>query len=326
MALKLFLYRAIRRTKNVQYWIIAKSAFAAQAVLRLLPARSALNFADRVARLLGPLMGRHRVAMENLRLAFPDKTEVELREIAGDMWGNMARLAAEYVFLDQIVDIDEENPANGNIDVVGVEVFQKVRTSDKPHIFFTAHTGNFELLPICAATYGLPVSALFRPPNNPYIAQRVSQARSVASGTMVPSKVGASITLARVLEEGGNVGVLVDQKFPGGVPTRFFGRDCETSPLLAKLARQFDCDVHPAFCTRLPGGRFRIHIQDQLKLPRSSDGRIDIQATTQLINDVVEGEIRRDPGQWMWFHKRWSKVGRRRGMPVKSSKPGSQVS
>lgn len=303
-------YKAVIRTKKLQYWIIARLAFAALAAVRLLPARAALGFVDRSARLLGPYMGRHRVAMENLRAAFPEKSEDELQAIAGDMWGNMARLSAEYVFLDKIAYIDVDDPENASVLVEGVDLFWRLKDEKKPRIFFTAHMGNFELLPICAASFGLEVTALFRPPNNPYIAERLLAARETQMGQLVPSKAGASLALARILEKGGNVGVLVDQKFLGGVETTFFGRKCQTNPLLGKLARQYDCDVHPTVCTRLPGGRFRIRIFDRIELPRTGSGEVDVEATAQLLNDIVEQWVREDPGQWMWFHKRW-KMGRK---------------
>ena len=122
---------------------------------------------------------------------------------------------------------------------------------------------------------------------------------------MLASRGGVSFELARILDEKGTIGLLVDQKFAHGARTTFFGRECETSPLLAKLARQFECDVYPARCTRLPGNRFRIELEEKIALPRDADGRVAIQATAQLVNDVVERWVREDPGQWMWFHKRW---------------------
>ncbi|MDA4630801.1 hypothetical protein NZA98_06675, partial [Escherichia coli] len=111
---------------------------------------------------------------------------------------------------------------------------------------FTAHSGNFELLPICAATFDLNVTALFRPPNNPYVAKKILSARRTNMGHLVPSKAGAAWSLASVLNTNGNVGMLVDQKFHRGVASTFFNRPCKTNPLLAKLARQYDCDVYPA--------------------------------------------------------------------------------
>ena len=74
---------------------------------------------------------------------------------------------------------------------------------------------------------------------------------------------------------------------------------------MPKLARQFECDVYPARCKRLPGKRYRLEMEEKLEMPRGADGRIDVKASAQLLNDVVERWIREDPGQWMWFHKRW---------------------
>lgn len=177
------------------------------------------------------------------------------------------------------------------------------------YIFFTGHTGNFELLPICAATFGLEVTALFRPPNNPYIAKKVLAARQTSMGQLVPSKAGAAWALAKALSDGKSVGVLVDQKFGRGAITEFFGQPVRTNPLLPKLARQFEVPVHPARCIRLPNGRFRLELEEAITLPRNSDGQIDVNATCQCLNDVVERWVREYPDQWMWFHRRWVDQG-----------------
>ena len=297
--------RTLRGVKQAEYWIIARLALGVLWLLRRLPADAALNFADRVARRLGPLVGRHRVALDNLRQAYPEKSEQEIAEIASDMWGNMARLAGEYVFLDQLFDFDPNAAEPGRVEVVGAETFLRLRDSGKPHIFFTAHSGNFELLPVAAARYDLKVTALFRAPNNPYIAKYIFSTRAESMGELLASRAGAAFGLARILERNGNIGVLVDQKFTRGVKTTFFGRACNTSPLVPKLARQYECDVYPARCIRLPGNRYRLEIQDPLVLPRTEKGTIDVNATAQLLNDTVEGWVREHPGQWMWFHKRW---------------------
>ena len=305
MDIRRTLYRQWRKLRHVEYWLIAQLSFLVLGTIRLLPARAAINFMDRAARRLGPLTGRHRVAMTNLRHAFPDKPEAELQDIARGMWGNMARLAAEYVLLDKIFDYNPDDPSKGMLEVEGDEIFNRLTTERKPRIFFTAHTGNFELLPICAASYGLEVTALFRPPNNPYIARKVLEARRMTMGGLVPSKAGAVWALASVLESNGNVGMLVDQYFQNGARVEFFGRRASTSPLLPRLARQFDADIYPARCIRLPGGRFRLQLFDKIELPRNAKDKIDIDASCQKLNDIVEGWIREYPDQWMWFHKRW---------------------
>lgn len=307
MRLKLAIYRQWRKLRHVEYWLVAYATFLILRLVGLLPSRAAINFMDRAARRIGPLTGRHKVALTNLRLAFPDKPETELQSIATGMWGNMARLAAEYVFLEKILDYDPESAKPGLVEVEGADIFSRLATETKPRIFFTAHTGNFELLPICAAAFGLEVTALFRAPNNPYIAKRVLEARRTTMGGLIPSKAGAVWALAAVLERQGNVGMLVDQFFHNGADVSFFGHPALTSPLLPRLARQFDADIYPARCIRLPGGRYRLQLFDKIELPRTVKGKIDIDASCQKLNDIVETWVREYPDQWMWFHKRWKR-------------------
>jgi Kdo2-lipid IVA lauroyltransferase/acyltransferase len=295
----------------------AMMIFGGIALVKRLPARKATNLLASASRRIGPFLGRNRVAIGNLAHAMPELNNDERTAIASDMWENMARLAGEYVFLDEIFDYDPARHNQGRIEVVGREIFERLQSERRARIFFTAHMGNFELLPIAAQTFGLEVTAMFRPPNNPYVAERILAARTTAMGHLVPSKAGAAITLARILELGGNVGVLVDQKFNAGLETTFFGRPCLTSPLVARLARQFDCDIHPAHCIRLPGGRYRLTLEEAMAKPLDASGRINALALTQAINDKVEAWVRANPGQWMWFHRRWQ-MDKRRGKAARS--------
>ena len=244
--------------------------------------------------------------LTNLRNAFPEKSETEIEEIALASWGNMGRLAAEYVFLDRLFDFDPHSDKPGRVEVSGIPIFLDLRDNPRPFIVFTGHTGNFELLPVAGAAFGLKVTVLFRPPNNPYVAKKVFDFRAKRMGNLVPSHAGSSFALARELEAGSGVGVLVDQKFRKGLKTLFFGRDVKTNPLLPKLVRQFNCEVYPARCIRLPGNRYRLEIEPKLEMPRNELGNLDLPATAQLLNDKVESWVREHPEQWLWYHDRWN--------------------
>jgi len=310
---------AIFRLKRLNYWLVAKLALGLFSILRLMPVDRALQMADRMARKVGPLTGRHRIALDNLRHAFPEKSEAEIAEIASDMWGNMARLMTEYVFLDDLFDYDFESDTPGRVEVAGREIFLELRKQRRPRIFFTAHTGNFEMFPIAAASFGMNIASLFRAPNNPFLAEQVSTKRKISGNRMVPSKAGAAYVLARVLNAKGAVGALIDQKFHRGMLTTFFGRPCVTSPLLPRLARQYEADIFPARCIRLPNNRYRLQLFEKLVPPRDEAGEIDAERLCQMMNDVVEGWVREYPGQWMWFHRRWEIRPNRSKGPKKAS-------
>ena len=291
--------------RNGRDWIIAQFFFAIIGILKLFPANSAIWFTSEAARSLGMWYPRTKLARTNLRNAFPEKSAEEIEDILREMWANLGRTAAEYVYLDKIFDIDEEDMSKGRVEITGIENFHAMQTFDGPIICFTGHTGNWELLPIASAAYELNITALFRPPNNRYMARRVLAARTTAMGHLVPSKVGASWSLAKVLDDNGAVGMLVDQFFGRGTEITFFGQQTMANPLLSKLARQYECKVFPARCVRLENGRFRIEIEAELPLPRTDDGNLDADQLTQDINTCIERWAREYPSQYLWLHKRW---------------------
>ncbi len=304
-----FVERQLLRVKSVSDWTVAKLVGLFLHFAKKLPPVRSTAAAEKIGRALAPVLPRSSLARRNLVAAFPGKSEEEIDELLRGVWGNVARTIAEYVFLDQLFDFDIDNPLAGNVEVVGIEHFERLREAGKPVILFTAHTGNWEILPIAAAAYDLNVTALFRPPNNPYLAKRVLKARTTAMGHLVPSRAGAAWALAKTLEQNEAVGLLADQAFTRGPRITFLGREASANPLAATLAQQFDCAIHPTRCVRLPGGRFRLELYEAMDITRKPNGAIDIAATTATVNGIIEGWVREYPEQWLWLHDRWKIKG-----------------
>lgn len=291
--------------RDIRDWTIAKFVLFLLWLVKLLPAKAAIDGTENFGRFIGMRYPRTKRARENLKLAFPEKPDEEIEQILRDMWGNLSRTGAEYAFLDKIFEFNEENPEQGRFEIAGLENFEALRALEGPAICFTAHTANWEVLPVGAAAYGLNITALFRPPNNKYLAAEVLKARETTMGHLVPSKAGAAWALADVLEKGGKVGILADQYFQRGKEVDFFGRKSKANPLIARLANNYDCPIYPARTIRLPNGRFRLQVESPLKIPKDKNGRVDEQALCQQIHDVMEVWIKEYPEQWLWLHKKW---------------------
>ncbi|MBN4096549.1 MULTISPECIES: lipid A biosynthesis lauroyl acyltransferase [Methylobacterium] len=256
-------------------------------------------------RTLGPLLPAHRTAMANLRAAFPDMSEAERKRIALEAWDNLGRTGAEYAHLDSLFDYDPAATGDLRTEVAGIEHFYALRDDGRPGLIFSAHLANWELPAICAARFGLDATAVFRPPNNPAAARLVQEVRRRTMGGLAASTPGAVFAMRDVVETGGHLGQLIDQHFTRGVVVEFLGRPCLANPLLAKLARHYDCPVHGVRVVRLPEGRFRLELTPPLDLPRAADGTIDVAGAMQAMTAVVEGWVRENPGQWLWMHRRW---------------------
>jgi KDO2-lipid IV(A) lauroyltransferase len=258
-----------------------------------------------IVRTVGPLLPQQRTALANVRAAFPEKSEAEVRAIVRGAWENIGRTGAEYAHLGVLFDFDDQNPNVGRCEVVGIEHFLALRDDGKPGLIFAAHLANWELPAICAARYGLDATAVFRAPNDPAVAHVVHEVRSQTMGGLEAAREGAAFAMQGVVERGGHLGMLIDQHFTRGVIVDFLGRPALVNPILGKFARQYDCPVHGVRVVRLPENRFKIELTPALDLPRDPDGQINVRGAMQAMTDVIAGWVREHPEQWLWMHRRW---------------------
>ncbi|WP_375783630.1 lipid A biosynthesis lauroyl acyltransferase [Bradyrhizobium sp. Pha-3] len=266
------------------------------------------RFFGRAAHFIGRRLREDRIGRENLTAAFPEKSPQEIEEILTGVWHNLGRIGAEFAHIDRIWDHDPQNPDRpGRVEFSArsKQLFDQLRDDGKPALFFAAHLGNWELSPIAAAAHGLDATILFRRPNIEAADRAIERIRAVNLGTLVPAGRDAPLKLAQALKNGQHVAMLVDQYLTNGVPVTFFGRKTTANPLLARLRRQIDCPIHGTRIIRLPDGRFRGEVTEEVKPVFDASGQIDIQGTMQAITDIVEGWVREYPDQWLWLHRRW---------------------
>ena len=273
--------------------------------LRLLGPERSSNLGGWLTRHVGPFLPAHKTAITNIRAAFPEMADIDVKRIAAGAWENLGRTGAEYAHLGTLFDFDVNNPGAGRTSVEGIEYFDALRDDGKPGLIFSAHMGNWELPAICAAKYGLDATAVFRAPNNPAARRIVHSIRSGTMGGLAAAGPGASFAMRDVLEQGGHLGMLIDQHFTRGVVVNFMGQKALTNPVLGKFAKYFDCPVHGVRVIRLPGYRFKLQLTPPLVLPRDANGVVDVTGAMAAMTDVLEAWVREYPEQWLWMHRRW---------------------
>ena len=297
--------RFLRSLAGVGDWVVGGIVLALFALMRRLGPDRAPALCAAVARRLGPWMPVHRVGQANIRAAFPDKDAAWHEAMLRESWDNLGRLAGEYVHLRTLWDLDRDHPERGRVRTDAVDLFDELLNDGKPALCFSAHMGNWELAALAPPTYGMDSAVVYRMPNNKVVARAILRIRQASMGQLIRTRNQAPIEMSGALHAGKHVGMLTDQHFSRGVDITFFGRRCKANPAIARLAKHFDCPVVGVYVVRQPGGGFMIHAEGPLDLPRDEKGLIDVQPATQMINDRVEAWIRANPGQWLWFHRRW---------------------
>jgi Kdo2-lipid IVA lauroyltransferase/acyltransferase len=276
--------------------------------VRLMPIDWASGLGGWLTRTLGPWLPVSHVGRRNLKRAFPEKSDAEIERILRGVWENLGRYALEYPHLKRIWDYDPGPGRPRRIEVAGVDQFLGLRDDGKPGLIFAAHLGNWELLPVAAARHGLPVTVLYRPPNNPIAAELLERIRRDAMGELISTGVHSAVAAVEVIERGGHLGMLVDQHSRFGPVVPFFGNPVRAAPLLAKLARRYQCPLHGARVERLGGARFRATLTPPIEVPVTDDAAADVEAIMTEVTSIIEGWVRERPEQWLWLHRRWRKL------------------
>ena len=163
-------YRFLQFLIGIRDWTVAQLIRLSLWLIRLIPLKYAARMFESFARWLGPKIWRHKVVMDNLAIAFPEKSIEEREKLASDSWAQMARTLLEYIYLDEIFNLEVEMEESETIEIVNGEAFQRLRDDGLPAILFTGHIANFELLPMVSEKFGLHILSMYRRPNNKYAA------------------------------------------------------------------------------------------------------------------------------------------------------------
>ena len=188
--------------------------------------RRMANFAGAFMRKIGPLFKEHRIGREQLRAAFPEKSDAEIEKILGGVWDNLGRIAIEFAHLDEFC---VEGFGKQTADVItyppqSQERYDRIMKSGKATIGFAAHFANWELPGVGAKLIGVKSAVLYRRPNIDAVSDVIVKLREPLMGELIPTGLDAPVKLARLLQSGVHVGMLADQHYSKGVEVTFFGR------------------------------------------------------------------------------------------------------
>lgn len=281
-------------------------------IVNLLPDRLALWFGRRLGDLMYLVDFEHRaVALRNLEIAFgEEKTEEERRSIARKNFQNLGMMAIEFF---RIPKMGPETYLK-RVTVVGLEKALKILDEGRGALLLLGHFGNWELMAPMARIIQRPILAIAKPiKRNPWLNRWIIESRKEVGLKIIPP-VNATQKVIEALSENTPVAILFDQraKRRQAVWADFFGRKVATTAGLAVMALRSGAPVLPVFMIREGAMRHRLIIQEPLPLIQTGHFRKDVEANTQLFNQVLESIIRQYPEQWLWIHRRFERKPRRR--------------
>ena len=252
---------------------------------------------------LSPLLSADRTARRNIALAFPEASDGDREAIRKGCWRNVGHIAGELPHLDSLAMVRADAP----ITVIGAERLHTVRESGRGAVFIAIHKANWELLPSVVLAHGVPFDITYRSINNPHIDLQVLLARRAGGVKEALPKGAGTPALFRALIANRSIGLMNDQKFNQGLPTPLFGHDAMTAPGPTRLAQRFGVPLIPMAVRRVGPLQFEAEFFEPIAVPDTREGEAGLMRALGDINAWVEAQVRRDPEQWFWVHRRWPK-------------------
>jgi KDO2-lipid IV(A) lauroyltransferase len=244
-----------------------------------------------------------RVAMVNLRIAFPDWTDAQRGRVIRQLVRNLGGMAAEF---SQFPKWSRENISRYVL-LEEHENFLAGQARQKGVLFLTGHLGGWEVSSFAHAIYGYPLHFMVRPLDNPRVNALVNRYRSRSGNQPIYKNASARAVLS-ILRESGTIGILADQNTmpEEGIFVPFFGTPACTTTGIARLALHSDAAVVPGYAYwDKTLGKYRLRFEPPLQLIRTGDTESDIRENTARFTKVIEEFARRYPDQWLWIHARW---------------------
>jgi Kdo2-lipid IVA lauroyltransferase/acyltransferase len=264
-----------------------------------LPLAQAYRVADRLAGAFFHASGtRRNYGLVNVRIAYPDLSERDRRDLLRSSYGHLARnlvdlARSERWTHDRFLD---------HVSFQGVEHTDRAFERGLGVLALIPHLGNFELVKRAAPIAKFPLSVVMRPFNNRKLYAQF-EAEDERTGVIAIPHRGGTFQIIRTLRQNRAVAVLNDQyvRRGHGVWAPLFGTRCSTSPGVALLALRTGTSVIPCFAVRDGFDHHTFCFEPPIEPPASGD----VMEFTAAHNATLERIIRRHPEQWLWMHRRF---------------------
>ena len=297
---------------TAQIWLEYVPVRVLFAVLGALPRKLALRVGVGVGRLAYRLAkGLRRVALRNLEIAFPEKSQAEREQIAlgsfeslGRMLGELAQFPrATREQLSELIEFhflsDESSPER--------IAFDADRAKGRGILLLGPHLGNWEMGVFAYSALHDKLTYLARPLDNPLIEDFTVRLRTRFGNRAIDKNNSVTKAMA-ILRESGILGVLPDVNVlhRDGVFVPFFGTLACTTSGVAMLAMRTGEMIVPMCCVwNKNTKKYDVFYGKFIEPSSTGDRHRDVYETTAAFTAEMEKFVRAYPEQWLWIHKRW---------------------
>ncbi len=275
---------------------------------RILPVRMIYGFSSFVVFAGSRLRWkRKRIALDNIKIVFPAKTDKERKSIFRESLRNMMKNYFEIAFVINgryaAKEITQMAGASG------LEYLDELKARRQGALLYSGHFGNFGLLIAWLAIKGYPLAAIYKEAANfpDDFFEKVWRKLNVTP-LKYKSDAALTVSIIRALKEGKFVFIQNDQSHPHGIYINFFNKSVPSPAGPALLAKRAGVPLIPAYICRDRNNHHNITILPEIRLLEEGDHEKFMVVNTQLLIDWIAEILLKYPTEWLWLHNRWKRA------------------
>lgn len=250
---------------------------------------------------------RKKIAMDNIRIVFPEKDEREIRSIFRKSLGNMLKSILEFACMAS--GKFPVSRISGMASASGLERLEDLIKSGRGALLYSGHLGNFPLMIIWLAVKGYPVAAIYKEAKDfpdDFFGNILRKFNITPFKYTLDSALSSEVL--RALKEKKIVFIQNDQSYPDGVYVNFFNKSVPAAPGPALIAKRAGVPIIPAYTYRDKNNNHKIEILPEIPLQQENDLRTFISVNTQILTDWIAELLLKHPTEWLWLHNRWKRA------------------
>ncbi len=243
---------------------------------------------------------RKKVILENLRNAFPEKSEQEIHQLMKGFYHNLCDIVVETLKLLTITDKELRKL----IVVKGMDTLDEYHRQGKVILAMASHLNCWEAMAFGTIQTGIPLDVIYKPLSNKFFDKLMFTIRSRHGIQPVPMKqilreVIKKKHIPRI------VGAVADQAAESpdtAYWTNFLHQETDFFMGTEKMARSFQYPIVYGDMTRVKRGSY-VYTYRTLVEPPYND--IPLGAITEMYVRNLERSIQENPADWLWSHRRF---------------------
>jgi len=242
-----------------------------------------------------------RIAKENLKVIFPEKSGREIRKMRIKMFRNFAKYLVDFFRFSKL----DKDYIKKNIKIENIHYIDEVLSKGKGVIIVSAHLGNWELGGVVIALLGYPFWIVALPHKYKKIDDFFNHQRESKGVKVIP--LGKAVRQSLDILKGNKILALAgDRDFSEkGIVLDFFGKPTIFPRGPAALSLKTGAKIVPGFMLRNGDDTFTFKFEKPLEFISTGDKNNDLTGLTKQYRNIFEDYIRKYPDQWYMFRRFW---------------------